>query len=1045
MTEMVNDAPGRPLPGVGAAEAQPKPAPPWWTDLSSGPQQIDAKMAEGNLTDEQLTEANEPEFSAVLDAREEVRDHAAADPAAYRKQEEVVLAGSRAQAEAGASAELEGMHASRTGTLDAVLGVKGDTKTADEQLQDDVHQSILDIHEKTAADVKSLLETLDTTVDTIFTSGEKQARENFEKYVDQKMRAYKADRYGGLFGGAKWLKDKLFDLPDEVNDFYRDGRALYLEEMDHVIEAIAVVVGMLLGAAQVRIQTGREEVRAFVKGLPESRQQHADEVAGDLDNRFDQLASDVDAKRDELVDTVARKYIESRDDLDSRIKELQEANKGLVSRAIDAVVGVLKTIYELTKLLLRVLLKAASAIGDIVAHPIRFLETLVDAVKGGLELFIDRFPTHLQQSLMDLLFGELGSAGITMPAQLDFAGIVDLVLQVLGLTYANIRGRVAERFGEDVVVQMEQKVDVFQTLLKDGVGGLWTWIREKLADLEDLVIGKIMEFVEERVVMAGISYVIALLNPAAAFIKACQGIYQIVMFIVERAKQIADFVDAVLDSISAIAQGNASVAMEKIDKALAGALTLAIGFLARLANLGALSEKMRSIIAAVRRPINRVVDTVIFGAAQVYRRTLGPAVAFGKAKVQAGMDWAKGKAAAGKAWAARKVESVKVRFTGREPAHERPAEAQAPSHADDELPQPVRVAENGVDVAPGERHTVFAMLASGGQIYIGMSSTPQLVTDLVGHYEPRIDTLPVTAPARLPKGGQQGDQPRMQAHAAARRIVKEAGKLDLDFERDVDARRALHHAASFKGFASVYEPAPDLRVRLAKLGDSVQVLLRMFYAYDKPQFLRVEDEPARGQKLTGRVWVRPGPSGEILPEGGGRGVDPTRPRQFGFDFLAPDPHLAASTRGAVREGAAERTRGIVHLGAPRAPPDQREVVVRSWAIGGKPDHGSNASHTETQFYHWLKAQGEEFHRRITAIELRSALSPCGDCTTLLTGISKLVRNRPAGERGPSLIVFWDTVYGNEEGDVGPAAATFRRHVVYLGDAGWIVHGPTPPQ
>ena len=225
------------------------------------------------------------------------------------------------------------------------------------------------------ADVKSLLDTLDSTVDTIFTSGEKQARENFEKYVDQKMRAYKADRYGGVFGGARWLKDKLFDLPDEVNDFYRDGRALYLEEMDHVIEAIAVVVGMLLGAAHLRIQAGREEVRAFVKSLPESRQSKADEVAADLDNRFDQLASDVDAKRDELVDTVARKYVESRDDLDSRIKELQEANKGLVSKAIDAIVGVLKTIYELTKLLLRVLLKAASAIGDIVAHPIRFLET----------------------------------------------------------------------------------------------------------------------------------------------------------------------------------------------------------------------------------------------------------------------------------------------------------------------------------------------------------------------------------------------------------------------------------------------------------------------------------------------------------------------------------------------------------------------------------------------------------------------------------------------------------------------------------------------
>ena len=32
-----------------------------------------------------------------------------------------------------------------------------------------------------------------------------------------KMDAYKDDRYSGLFGGARWLKDKLFGMPDEVN------------------------------------------------------------------------------------------------------------------------------------------------------------------------------------------------------------------------------------------------------------------------------------------------------------------------------------------------------------------------------------------------------------------------------------------------------------------------------------------------------------------------------------------------------------------------------------------------------------------------------------------------------------------------------------------------------------------------------------------------------------------------------------------------------------------------------------------------------------
>ena len=39
-----------------------------------------------------------------------------------------------------------------------------------------------------------------------------------------KMDAYKDDRYSGLFGGARWLKDKFFGMPSEVNAFYSEGR-----------------------------------------------------------------------------------------------------------------------------------------------------------------------------------------------------------------------------------------------------------------------------------------------------------------------------------------------------------------------------------------------------------------------------------------------------------------------------------------------------------------------------------------------------------------------------------------------------------------------------------------------------------------------------------------------------------------------------------------------------------------------------------------------------------------------------------------------------
>ena len=298
----------------------------------------------------------------------------------------------------------------------------------------------------------------------------------------------------------------------------------------------------------------------------------------------------------------------------------------------------------------------------------------------------------------------------------------------------------------------------------------------------------------------------------------------------------------------------------------------------------------------------------------------------------------------------------------------------------------------------------------------------------------------MTPPNPLPEGGQPADRPRSNARTAADGLRRGSGKLEAAFEQDYAQHEARLAADGSRRHVAPYAPPARLTSRLDDLvGKHVRMLLRMFYAYDKPRFARTEDEPERGQKLTGRVWAVPDASGSVLPEGAARGVRPTMARRPGSHVLEAAPHLTAPTRGPVREPDAEPARGIVVEPAAGRP----EVVVRSWAIGGRLHGGSNASHTETQFYHWLVAQGEGFHGRITAIELRSVLSPCGDCTTLLTGISRLVRKRSPGVGPASLVVFWDRVYGSEEGEVGPAAATFRRHVVYLADAGWIAHGPKP--
>ena len=120
----------------------------------------------------------------------------------------------------------------------------------------------------TEADVKKILDGIDPKVEAEFEKGEAAARAAFETYVAAKMSAYKKDRYGGWLGGLRWAKDKLFGMPDKVNEFYEAGRELYLKQMDGVISRVADIVGSDLTAAKQRIAKGRAEIATYVKSLP---------------------------------------------------------------------------------------------------------------------------------------------------------------------------------------------------------------------------------------------------------------------------------------------------------------------------------------------------------------------------------------------------------------------------------------------------------------------------------------------------------------------------------------------------------------------------------------------------------------------------------------------------------------------------------------------------------------------------------------------------------------------------------------------------------
>lgn len=662
VTPMAAEQPGA-APTVPASGAAPKPAPADQLNLAAGPRNADAEMAEADVTDDQLARSNEPEFTQAAADKKTAAEHSAQAPAQYRQQESQVIQQNKAEANAEAAGGLASMQTSKASALAKLVADKGKAKTKDEAKRAEVTGRIQAIFTATEADVKKILDGIDAKVEKAFGTGEAAARQAFESYVDAKMSAYKKDRYGGWLGGLRWAKDKLLGMPDKVNEFYEAGREIYLKQMDGVISRVADIVGDDLTAAKRRIATGKTEIAAYVKSLPADLQKVGSEASKDIGDRFADLESEVDAKQESVVDTLATKYVEARKGLDERIEALQAENKGLVDKAIGAIKAVINTIRELASMLKNVLARAAGVVGQIIKDPIGFLGNLIAGIKGGILKFKDNILDHLRKGLMSWLFGSLAEAGIELPDSFDIKGIIKLLASIFGLTWANVRNRVVKQIGETAMAAVESGVEIFSLFRTQGVGGLWQLLLEKLGNIKEMILDQVKDFVITKIITAGITWLIGLLNPAAAFIKACKLIYDVVMFFVTNGSRILAFVNTILDSVSEIVRGNVSAVVDKINNVLGQMIPIIIGFLASVIGLGGIGQKIREIITKLQKPVNAALDFVIKKglalAGPVIRGLKGVGRKV-KAKVAAGKAWVKGKAEAGKKWVKGKAEAGKT-------------------------------------------------------------------------------------------------------------------------------------------------------------------------------------------------------------------------------------------------------------------------------------------------------------------------------------------------------------------------------------------------
>jgi hypothetical protein len=305
----------------------------------------------------------------------------------------------------------------------------------------------------------------------------------------------------------------------------------------------------------------------------------------------------------------------------------------LVGFAGAALLKLLELIYEAAmgaggRRILAILTRARSTFVVIIRNPVGFLRNLLGAVGQGVRQFMGNILAHLRDGVIAWLTGPVARAGVQMPERWDVRGIIWFVLQILGLTWARVREKLVRLLGERVVGALEAGFQLLQEIREKGlVQALRDRVSEFFGNLRDSALGAIRNFIQQRLVMAGITQLLSLLNPVGAIIQAIIKTYTTVQFFIQRINQILDLVESVVNSIAAIAAGAIGAAANFVERTMARTIPVILDFLARFIGLGDVAGQVtttiRNLQGAVDRMLDRAVDWIRNQARNLASRAMG--------------------------------------------------------------------------------------------------------------------------------------------------------------------------------------------------------------------------------------------------------------------------------------------------------------------------------------------------------------------------------------------------------------------------------------
>jgi Domain of unknown function (DUF4157) len=631
----------QPPAGAPAQQAQPMDAPPGpagtpaLNAAAAAPQgvereavSLDADVAAGQQRMSDAGMDSEParlvESGPIADARGahgELAETAARDPQEVMAEQAAAVAGAQADMAALQASALAALRGGRTETTQEGRAQQQGMVGSEEEMRTRAGADAQRIFDDAQTRVSGLLEPLPRTAMARWDAGVRVLSTDFEQHL-ARVKSWIDERHEST---ALAIWDAVTGMPAWVEENYARAERTFGDGVCELIREISSDVNGVIAACETIIDQARADIAAVFDALPAELQGWAAEQQAQFGERLDGLAQRAQQTRDGFTRDLVQRASQAVQEVREKIHSLREAAKGLLGRLEDAVNAFLE---DPAKFIIDGLLslvgiapgafwalvdRIGQAIDAIADDPMGFANNLMAALGQGFQQFFDNIGQHLLQGLMDWLFSGLGSVGVQIPSDTSLKSIVTFFLQLMGLTWANIRKILAKHIGEENVALIEKAWELVSSLIEMGPEGLFELIREQLdpSNLLSMVLEAATQFMVEALIKAVTPRILLLFNPAGAIVQAIEAIFRVLSWIFNNAARIFSLVETVVGGVTDLIAGNIGGMATAVEGALSRLIPPVIDFLAGYLGMGDLPEKIADVIRGFQQRVLGVVERII--------------------------------------------------------------------------------------------------------------------------------------------------------------------------------------------------------------------------------------------------------------------------------------------------------------------------------------------------------------------------------------------------------------------------------------------------